>query len=366
VTERGLELKVLDRYILREFFKILLFAIIGATLLSILVDVIEKIDTFIDKESTFFDVLLYYVYHTPYTATLTLPAAMLIATIFTLGQCNRWNELVAMKASGISLYRTLTPLLIASFMISVMTLIVGETVLPHSNDRKRLIYDHQILKKPEKRMEAETLRYQGKRGVLYSIDRYDPRTGRMDDITLVKKDTGGRLVYRIDASRGEWQDDRWVLRNGYLRYFTASREETTFRFATLTSRDLEERPEDFAKPPKNPEDMNYIELSHHIDRQKRGGGATLEDEVYLRLKLAFPFANLIIVLFGAPLATISRKGGAAANFGVSLFIFILFWGFIHTSRALGESGAVNPFIAAWMANLAFGSAGVVILFKVRK
>ena len=359
-------MKVLDRYILREFFKILVLAIVGSTLLSILVDFIEKIDTFIDKGAAFSDVTLFYLFHTPYVAILTFPAATLIATIFTVGQCNRWNELVAMKASGISLYRTLLPLLTASFFISILVLIVGETVLPRTNERKRMIYDHQILKRAKRGEEITSLRYQGRQGVLYSIQRFHPDEGRMEEVTLVKKDDRGKLIYRIDANRGEWKGDRWLLKNGYLRYFTAREEETTFRFALLTSRDLEERPEDFTQPPKNPEDMNYFELSRYIDRLRRGGGSILKDEVYLRLKLAFPFANLIIVLFGAPLATISKKGGTAANFGVSLIIFIFFWGFIHISRAMGESGTVSPIVSAWLANITFGLTGLTILIKVGK
>ena len=291
---------------------------------------------------------------------------MLIATIFTIGQCNRWNELVAMKASGISLYRIIAPLLLVSLAMSVLTLMIEETVLPYSNNQKRTIYDHRILKKPETKPQATALIYQGRRGVLYSIQRYDPQTRRMDHVTLVKKDRSGRLVYRIDANDGDWRGDRWILRNGYLRYFTSGQEETTYRFARLTSSDLEERPEDFARPPKKPEDMNYFELRRFIDRQRREGVATREDEVYLNMKIAYPFASLIIVLFGAPLATISKRGGATANFGVSLFIFILFWGFIQSSRALGKSGTVDPLLAAWMANIAFGTAGIGILLNVRK
>jgi lipopolysaccharide export system permease protein len=359
-------LKVIDRYLLREFSKILLFALLGATFLSILVDLIEKIDTFIDKEAAFSDVLLYYLHHAPYIAILTFPAAMLIASIFTIGQCNRWNELVAMKASGISLYRVLAPIFLFSALISVVVLVVGEAVLPVTNDRKRAIYDHRILKKSERRERPAAIRFQGRRGVLYAIQKYHPAEERMDDVTLVKKDRAGHLVYRIDASRGEWTGEEWVLRNGYLRRFSPAGEEITVGFSSLRSRDIEERPEDFSREPRRPEDMGYSELSRYIDRQRRGGGSTREDEVYLRLKLAFPFANLIIVLFGAPLATISKKGGSAANFGVSLLIFILFWGFIHISRALGESGTLSPVLSAWLANIVFGLSGLVILLRVRK
>jgi lipopolysaccharide export system permease protein len=359
-------LKVIDRYLLGEFSKILVLALLGATLLSILVDLIEKIDTYIDKEAALADVLLYYSYHIPYTTVLTFPAAMLMASIFTIGQCNRWNELVALKASGISLYRILAPLLILSFTISILVLIAGEMILPVTNERKRNVYDHQILRKAERRARTTSIRYQGKQGILYSIQNFHPAEGRMDDVTLVKKDVSGKLVYRIDAKRGEWKGDHWILQDGYLRRFTSGENETTIRFVSLTSRELEERPDDFSQRPRKPEDMGFFELNRYIDRQKRGGGATLEDEVYLRLKLAFPFANLIIVLFGAPLATISKRGGAAANFGISLIIFILFWGCIHISRALGESGTLSPLLSAWIANIIFGMSGLAILIRVRK
>jgi len=358
--------KVIDRYLLREFSKILLFALVGATLLSILINLIEKVDTFIDKEAALSDVALYYLNYAPYVAILTFPAAMLIAAIFTVGQCNRQNELIAMKASGISLYRALMPLFLFSALISVAVLVVGEAVLPVTNDRKRSIYDHRILKKPERRERSKSVRFQGRGGILYAIQTYHPDEGRMDGVTLVRENTAGHLVYRIDASLGEWTGEEWVLRDGYLRSFSAGTEAATIAFTSLRSAQIEERPEDFYRERRKPEDMGYFELSRYIDRQRRAGASTRQEEVYLRLKLAFPFANLIIVLFGAPLATISKKGGSAANFGVSLLIFILFWGCIHISRALGESGTIGPVVAAWLSNIGFGLAGLVILLRVRK
>ncbi len=112
--------------------------------------------------------------------------------------------------------------------------------------------------------------------------------------------------------------------------------------------------------------MGFFELYDYISRVKRGGGEAQKEMVDLFLKISFPFANLIIILFGAPLASNPRRSGAAFGFGVSLMICFLYWGFIQLGRALGHHGTLHPFLSAWLANLVFGGIGGILLWKTPK
>jgi len=109
--------------------------------------------------------------------------------------------------------------------------------------------------------------------------------------------------------------------------------------------------------------MSYWELKNFIDEVKRTGGNPDRWRVDLYLKFAFPFANFIIILFGAPLASRKTRSGTAISFGVSLFICFLYFGFIKVGQSLGHNGTLPPFIAAWLGNLFFGLGAIYILVR---
>ena len=108
------------------------------------------------------------------------------------------------------------------------------------------------------------------------------------------------------------------------------------------------------------------ELRRYIDRKERTGGDTTRELVDLNLKIAYPFANLVIVLFGVTLAGRSaRRGGAALGFGLALFLCIVFWMSIKFGQGVGYGGGLPPWLAAWLANIVFGALGLMLLLRAR-
>jgi len=226
--------RILDRYILKEFLMILVFSILASISISIIVDLIEKIDTFLDNDALLSDVVLFYVYNVPYVAVLTLPAATLIATIFTIGQAVRNNELTAMKACGISLYRVFTPLYAAGFILSIAAFLFGEFLVPDTNILRDDLYNRDIVKRiKEEKGIKRMLVYKGDNGTVYSIDLYDIGRKAMEGVVIHRKDGAGNLVYRLDAAAASWEDGCWDFRNGYLRYFQENQGYVTLRFDEL-------------------------------------------------------------------------------------------------------------------------------------
>ncbi|MFQ6103853.1 MAG: LptF/LptG family permease [Candidatus Glassbacteria bacterium] len=360
-------LRILDRYLFGEFVKILIFSILASAAISIIVDLIEKIDTYLDNRALFTDVVLYYAYHLPYIAVLTLPASTLIATIFTIGQAVRNNELTAMKASGISLYRVFTPLYVAGFLVSILAFTFGEYMVPHTNMLRDDIYKTRIVKRvKEEKGVKRGLLYKGERNTLYSIATYDIGRRSMEGVVIHRKTQTGELKYRLDAESAIWTDSLWIFKNGYLRYFGDDSGNATLRFNELVTVEMEEAPEDFQEKQREPHEMGYTELGKYIDRMERSGVDMHKDRVQRAFKVSFPFANIIIVLFGASLASTTRSSGGAVGLGLSLFIFILFWGLIHVGKALGESGVLLPNISAWLTNALFCACGFYLLVKARK
>jgi lipopolysaccharide export system permease protein len=84
------------------------------------------------------------------------------------------------------------------------------------------------------------------------------------------------------------------------------------------------------------------------------------------VKLAFPFVNLIVVLIGAPVATRLRMQSAALGFGLSIAISFCYYALLRTGQALGHSGAMNPYVAAWLGDLVFGCIGIVMMIQAQR
>ena len=358
-------MRILDSYIGGKFFAAVAFSLLTFLAIFVVVDLIEHLDTFIDKNAPVLLLIKYYFYFTPYIIILTLPVAMLLASLFSISTMSRHQELTAMKSAGISLYRILFPVFRLGLLVSLLSLALGEFVVPYTNGKKSHIYSWQIkrrLQKPE--LVRHNIYLQGSQGRIYFIREYDgqKQVGRG---VLIQKYEDGHLAARLDAQEMIWDAGVWTFKDGLVREFQEAEERAT-PFERLRRPDLDATPEDFAKKQKEPEQMDYLQLRKYIQRVERSGGEAQREKVDLSLKIAFPFASLIIVLFGAPLASNPRRSGAAVSFGISLFICFVYYSFLRLGQALGYKGTLPPLLAAWMGNIVFGLAGLFVLWKAKK
>jgi lipopolysaccharide export system permease protein len=187
----------------------------------------------------------------------------------------------------------------------------------------------------------------------------------MDQVMLESRVADGGLEVNLSAATASWDDEGWILRQGYLRWLEDDERETTFQFAGMRVPDIKERPEDLLVEAKEPDEMRYQELERFIRTVERSGGDPSPFMVGLAQKISLPIALFVIVLFGAPLATTSKRGGTAFGVGVSLAVTMVYLMMFKVGEAVGESGAVDPILAAWAPNLLFFVAAIFLIWRVR-
>lgn len=358
-------MRILDKYITRNFLGTQLFALITFSVIYIVIDLVGFLDKFIDEKVGMMIIVKYYLFYLPYIIILTLPIATLLASLFSVGQLSRYNELIAMQSSGLSIYRILYPLFAVGVMTSLIVLYVGERVVPYTNQKKKVTYQTNV-DKVKKRSDVQT------RDISLQIDRerwlligfFDTNLNTAFQVSI-QQYTQQVLSKRIDAQRMIWERDRWVATNGYVRQFS-NHIETAQAFEELELHDLFFKPPDIARIQIKAEEMSYWELRHFIKEVKRTGGNPDRWLVDLYLKIAFPFANFIIILFGAPLAARKTRSGTALSFGISLFICFFYFGIIKVGQSLGHNGTLPPLFSAWLGNLVFGAGAIYILVKSNK
>jgi lipopolysaccharide export system permease protein len=356
-------MRMLDRYVLREWLRIFLVVMLGFPLLVIVIDLTDKLGKYLSLGISRGAVALAYVYGMPDTMFLVLPAAVLFATVFTVGSLGRHAELTAAKASGISFYRLVRPIFFAGAAAFALGIGLGELVPIGAARRAELL--------GEKANRATSSRfnfvYRADGGWVYAIRSLEIATREMQDPILERVGTGPAYpTIVVTARRGRYASALgWTLQDGRVRYVLRPGVEQTFEFRALRTRVLRETPEELLAEPKAPEEMRYAELGRYIDALARSGSDVRKLTVDRALKLAIPFTCIVIALFGAPLAITSPRSGAAWGVAVSLATTFVFLLLMQLARAIGGGGLLPPTVSAWFPNALAALAAAWLLKRVQ-
>ncbi|MFC1558733.1 LptF/LptG family permease [candidate division KSB1 bacterium] len=354
-------MRIIDRYILKRFLTILIFAVFTFTVIYIITNLIEKLDSFIDMQVPAKMIVLYYIYFIPEIIKEVLPVSMLMASLFAISQLVRNRELIALKSTGMSLYRILSSIIIFSFLLSVFSFFFNELFVPYFNQLKFDVDRQYLMKLPPKGLkERSNITIQDSTNQILNIGYFDGEKLTAYNISaLSQKDNA--VTHRIDAKQMKRIDSSWVLINGVERKFSETGEELK-AFKEMDNPSIHVKPEDLSVIQIKPGEMNYAELEKFIKKLSYLGSDTAKWSTHLYQKFAFPFSNFIIVLFGIAFASAGWKGGAAKGFSISLIICFFYYGInVSLGPILGEKGMLPPELAAWLGNIIFGVLAVISL-----
>lgn len=358
-------MKIIDKYISLEFLRYFVYSISAFVILYIVINVFDTIDKFLEFKVAIHTIIEYYIFMIPFIIKWLLPITVILASLFSVGNLSRHNEITAMKSCGISFYRIIIPLIIISLLISVFAVVWSETLVPITEEKRRSIKRVHIKRLPEQsNIKRSNITYQGQENRLFFIKLYDGIRGTMRDVLIMEFNENQVPVRRIDASKGQWEDGGWIFYDGYLREFEDGIEKRVISFEEMPY-EIPENVEDFLVKEKSPEEMNFFELQEYISKRKKAGYNIDKDLVELHLKLAVPFANFICLMLGAPLALRTVRGGAALGFGLALLLGFTLWGILAICRAYGQTGVLPPLVAAWLPVVLFGGIGVFLITRVR-
>jgi lipopolysaccharide export system permease protein len=388
-------IRVLDRLVLGTFFRLFTLFVLGAPLLFILGDATEKLDSYMDRGLPLEQVGMSYLYQYVQFVFWSFPIAALLATIFTIQPMTVHREVMAAKAGGISFRRLVAPLLLSGFFLTGIGLALAE-VIPHTNARSAELRGD----RDRRQGWLSNFLYITDSGESLSARRLTVNDGRMMSVVLLTRtdsvhavepaqpEEGTEGVQRgevgigadgpeADVRSGEtrthimaetafWtEEDGWTLQDGYRRILRDAGAEQFEQFSLLPYPPLTERPEDLVETVRHEDEMTRDQLKALASRVTRSGGDPGRMEVKREQRLAIPVATLVIILFGAPLATSSKRGGAAFGVGLSLATTILYLVLFRVSGAMGYAGLLTPVMAAWLPNLIFLVGGLLLMIRVR-
>jgi lipopolysaccharide export system permease protein len=355
----------LDRYVFLEFWKIFVSTALGFPLLLVVIDLTDNLNKYLSRNLPRQNIVMSYVYWLPDSMFMVLPAAVLFATVFSIGGFTRHSEITAAKASGISFYRLVAPILLGAVLACGLDLALGE-VVPITNQRRADLLEEKAA------ATTQTTRYNfafaGEYGRVYKVGSLNTGAGTMDQAQIERKGSGAEYpTYVVTAKTARYDARRgWTLGGGYMEVVPDTTP-TSFAvsFDSLRDRRFTERPIEMMAKPRSPEEMRYEELTRFIRAQERSGSDANLLRVERALKIAIPATCLIIALFGAPLATSTQRGGTAYGIGISLATTVIFLMLIQLTKAIGGKGLIPPDLAAWVPGAIFGVIGLVLMARVR-
>jgi lipopolysaccharide export system permease protein len=356
--------RILDAYVLRRIAKPLALVFAAFVGIFVLVDLFDHAHTFIDNSVSIGVVLSYYAHYLPLIVVLTMPVAMLLATLLSVGGLARKHEVMAMKGSGVSLYRMLAPVFLLSLVLSFASMAIAETILPPATTRRLQIEEEHVNRRPDE-IHRRNVLYVCPDGAVFLARRFNTKRLTLEDVTIEEFDDLLRPSRRIDAESGRWTDGRWILERGQIRTFSPTLEEAR-PFETYNLERTEPSPTDLRSRKLEPEEMGYRELRTYIGKLVASGTDPGDLAVQLQLKIAFPFVTLIMTMLGAPLAAGARRTGFALSFAAALAISFLYYGLLQVGQVLGRQAMLPPTFAAWVGNIVFAAIGIWLIVKAPK
>ncbi|HXM96618.1 MAG TPA: LPS export ABC transporter permease LptF [Candidatus Dormibacteraeota bacterium] len=358
--------RLLDLYILRRFtFYFALLMVIFIFLFETFT-FFELLDDIARHRVPFLIVVNYFRYLTPYLLYNLAPLGALIAVLVTLGTMSKNNEIVAIKASGISLYRLAVPLLFAGFALAATLLVLDETYLPYANQRQDALRN-QIKGRPPQTYTRPQRWIFGENAKIYNYDLFSPVQNLFGDLSVIELDPANFQVRRrIFAARANWSDSQkqWLLESGWVRDFSASTISRYERFNVMAFPELTEPPSYFNREVRQAFQMDWRELSRYIEGLRTAGFDVSALTVQWHVKLAFPVIAPISMLLAIPFALLVGARGAVGGVAMGVAIGIAYWSAARLLEAMGGVGQLPPLLAAWSPDLIFFFLGLYFFFKM--
>ncbi|HYL92442.1 MAG TPA: LptF/LptG family permease [Alphaproteobacteria bacterium] len=361
---------ILDDYVLRSFVNYLLLILASFLVLTLIFTFFELLSDIVRNKVPFRMVAEYLINVLPSLVYIVTPLSVLLAVLVTLGLMQKSNEITAMKATGISIYRTLVPILFIAALIAGGLFLMEQWYLPYANKRV------ETLKNTIKGRPAQTSRRPdhtwifGQNNSIYYYEFYDPDLNQFGSISNFEFDPHSfQISKRIFAARAHWDNElkKWIFANGWERTWTypsaGDPHEDLQQFDVRTFSELTEQPGYFRKEVHQSQEMNYDELSAYIRDLQQSGFDVVRLKVQLHRKLAFPLITLVMAVLAFPYALTAGRKGALTGVTVALTIAVVYWVTAGLFEAMGNTSQLPPVVAAWAPDVIFALVGGYLVLK---
>jgi LPS export ABC transporter permease LptG/LPS export ABC transporter permease LptF len=362
---------IIDEYVIRQFLQTFLMVLTTFVMLMLVFTFFELMGDILRNHTPLRIVGEYLINLTPSMIYLITPLGVLIAVLAVFGLMNRSSELTAMKATGISLYRIVLPVLAIASVLAVGLFVFNDYYVPQAN-RKQEALRNIIKGKPAQTYDRPGekwifgLQERGKPGRIFYYQYFDPDTNTFGNLTIFEFDPNNfTLTRRTFAQAASWndKDHRWVFQDGWTRSFQGAEISDYHAFAVSTLPEVIETPQYFKKDFRQSTEMSFTELQNYIRDLSQSGFDTVRLRVQLNRKLSDPLITLVMAVLAVPFALSMGKRGSLAGIAVAIGVAVAYWIISGIFEAMGDVSMLPAFLAAWSPDFLFALAGGYLLLR---
>ena len=348
------KIRILDRYIISKFLGTFFFALLMIIVITVVFDISERIDDFIDKkaplEAIVFD---YYFNFIPYFISLFSSLFIFISVIFFTAKMASQTEIIAILSSGISFRRFLYPYFIGACILALFSFVINDMIMPSAN-KNRLDFEDKYIKNPVIYLERNVHK-QVEPGLFVYFESFSNSTEQAYQFSM-ERYKGDRLVSKlISHGSAKWdkEKEKWTINDYYIRDIDSLGYETLHSGASIDTT-INLHPSEFKRRANFIETMSIVQLSEFIDNLRMQGAVVDSFLIELHKRIAFPFSTFILTLIGVSLSTRKVRGGIGIHVAIGIAISFLYILFMQFSAEFATKGNLHPIVAAWIPNIIFG------------
>ena len=357
---------LIDRYVVREYVKVLLLVLVSTLALFIIVDYTDLAGDIRRNHVAFHTIFAYYRFVVFQILNYTVPISVLVTTLVTFAIFSKNNEVTAFKSSGISLYRIALPVLVLGIVTSVLSYLLLDYVLPYSNRRTDELRSRIKSTRPVSvANQQQKLWFHGRGNYIINFLSYDRNLKELSQVQVFELHPKQfRLARRVYADRARWDGQGWVFEHGWMRSFPDGGGATYTPIVSPIRLFYSERPSDFEAEVKVPDQMTFSQLREYLETIRKSGYSAEELSVKLYQKTSWPFLSLVMCLIALPFAFKLGKAGALYGITIALVLGLFYWMMYAIFSKFGEAGNLPPILAAWSANILFAIAALYMFIHV--
>jgi LPS export ABC transporter permease LptG len=358
---------ILDDYVLRDFALYLTMIVAAFLMLLLVFTLFELLSDILRNQVSPLTVGEYLLNVVPYFLYNTTPLSMLLAVLVTFGLLQKSNEITAIKATGISLYRIIVPVLIASTLVAGVLFLSDQLYLPYTNKRQDALRNRIKGKPAQTYLRPERQWMFGQHSDIYYYQFFDPDRNVFGGVSVFQFDPHTfQITHRITADRAHWSDSmgKWVYEQGWERSLSGAAIENYRKFDVATYPELAEAPAYFKKEIKQSSEMSYEELRRYIHDLEQSGFDVVRLRVQLQKKIAYPLITLVMAILAIPFALSAGKRSAVAGVATAIGIGVVYWTISGLFEAMGNLSQLPPAVAAWSPDLVFGFIGGYLILRM--
>jgi lipopolysaccharide export system permease protein len=359
---------LLDDMILRDFLLYFVMVLTTFVMLALVFTFFELLGDIVKNRISLLMLGDYLLNLSPSIIYLMTPLSVLLAVLVTFGLMQRSNELTAMKATGISIYRVAFPVIVIAAVVSASLFLFDQLYIPHANKRQETLRNEIKGKPPQTYLRPDRKWIFGSNNTIYYYELFDPDQNRFGGISIFQFDPQTfALTARLYAQHAHWEEglQKWVFERGWVRHFDGSAIEEYKSFEVTTNQMATEQPVYFKKEVRQSQEMDYEELLRYIRDLQQSGFDVVRFRVQLYKKLAYPLITLVMAILAIPFSVSGqRRGGALAGVATAIGIAILYWVSAGLFEAMGNANQLPALLAAWAPNLIFGFAAGYMVLRV--